>query len=932
MIVKRLATHAFLAFISLLAARDLSIAQVEISGRIVGTVTDATGAFIPGVSITVAGPTLFEPRMAVTSEAGTYFVDKLPLGEYKIAFSLPGFKTIERTGVTITANFSATINATLQVGTASETVDVVDAPPVVDVRTATQATVFDDRLLKEVPTGRDTWSTLETVPGLVSTKFDVGGTQSFQQTGVSAHGSNGQTAYNINGLNLNWPGGSGSSTAFYFDNDGFQEVQAVTDAPQAETMVGGVQINMISKQGTNQIHGMALGNYTTAALATAPNYPMFNGATVPSGENISMMRDTDAQAGFPIIRDRLWWFSGYRRYDIDLADPGITRPDGSAIKDNNHQSNVDARLDVSVTSRNKLSLNWLYNSINRFYRGATGLTDEDATRRQIEPAWIGQMQWTYTPTSNLVLETRFGNMTLHFGQGYQPAVKPGTISVTDSVLGTVKYAPPGGNAINYTWHVRGTETVSYIKPKWLGVNHNFRGGFEYAMENNGNSTYVYGDSAVTVANGVPQYASLLNTPFRSVDRINETAGFIQDSISLGRLTINAGARYDRFLTFLPPQSSLAGTFVGARSYPRWGNIVFNDISPRISVAFDPSGTGKSVFRASYSRFVNLQGASLVDQFNPNASSSVRVTFTSLGPNNYPIGLSSSPIFVDGGQFRTLDPNLRRGFSRQITAGYERQILSDVRVSIGYYYRAQGNFQTSFNHTLSLSDYSSLTVINGLTGKPMTIYNLAPAKVGINPNTIISNAATDPHNAYNAIEVNASKRMSKNWQVLTGFTIQRNSADSVYDPTNPNADLYITGNRTTTDSTYVGKIAGTYRAPLGIAVSGNFQHYTGYPQQATEVFSNGVDATGATVKLNQGALTVPLENIGADRLPSVNLLNLRFGYVKNWEIYKFSPTVDLDNIFNVNTVTSMTTTIGPNFNKPLTTISQRFVRFGLRIEF
>jgi hypothetical protein len=86
-----------------------------------------------------------------------------------------------------------------------------------------------------------------------------------------------------------------------------------------------------------------------------------------------------------------------------------------------------------------------------------------------------------------------------------------------------------------------------------------------------------------------------------------------------------------------------------------------------------------------------------------------------------------------------------------------------------------------------------------------------------------------------------------------------------------------------------------------------------------------------VKLNQGSVTVPLENVGTNRLPNVNLMNLRFGYVKSWEKYKATPSMDLDNVFNVNTVASVTNTIGPNFNKPLTTISQRFVRFGLRIE-
>jgi hypothetical protein len=919
-------------FVSLVFATGL-FAQVEITGRISGVVTDATKAVIPGVSITVTGPTLFEPRTLISGENGSYFVDKLPPGTYKINFALPGFRAVEQNDVNVRGNFTATINVTLEVGMTEETVLVSETAPVVDVTTATQTTTFDSSLLNNIPTGRDTWSTLATMPGLIPSTFDVGGTQSFQQTGTSVHGSTGQTEYNVNGLNLNWPGGSGGSTAFYFDNDGFEEVGVVTDAAQADTMIGGVQINMVSKQGTNAVRGSLVGYYTTAALTSRPNYPIYNGVPVEAGNNITMMRDTNVQMGFPIIKDRVWWFSGYRRYDINLAVPAVKRPDGSAIKDNNHQSNLNARLDISITNRQKLSLNWLYNSINRFYRGSTGLTDDVATGRQIEPAWIGQAQWTYTPTKNMVLESRFGNMTLHFAQGYQPEVKPGTIAVTDSILGTAKYARAGGDTLNYTWHVRGTQNLSYFKSNWLRGNHNLRVGFEHAHENNGNRTYVYRDITITLANGQPLRANLLNTPRNSVEHFNETAAFLQDAITMGRLTLNVGLRYDRFLTFLPPQHAGAGAFVGARDFPRSKNLaVWNDLSPRISMAFDPGGKGRSVIRGSFSRFVDSEGSGFASNFNPMASSTVQVAITRLGPDNYPLDDLSKPSFVDGGQFRTADPNLKRAFTRQVTAGYERQMLGDVRASVGYYFRDNHNYRTSFNRVLSADDYTPLTVINGLTNQPMTIYNLAANKVGINPDTYYTNTPKDPKNAYHGLELNASKRMSKNWQVLSGLTIQRRKGDSVNDPTNPNGNLFNTDNLLGNDSTYVGKLSGSYNTPWGISVSGNYQHYTGYPVQATQLFQNGVDSSGQTVKLNQTSVTVPLERRGDHRLPAVNTLNLRFGYIKALERYRLQPSVDLYNVFNRNTVTGVTNTIGTNFKRPLTIISQRFVRFGLRVDF
>ena len=292
----------------------------------------------------------------------------------------------------VRANFTATLNVTLEVGNLSETLVVTGESPVVDVRSATMATTFDSSLLKEIPHGRDTWSMLATVPGLAPARFDVGGTESFQQTGSQLHGAVSQTVYNINGLNLNWPGGNADATAFYFDNDSFQEVQVVSGGAQAEIGVGGVQINMMTHQGwNNELHGQASMFYTTHGLTSKPNYPLFNNAKVESGTTITMMRDGNAQAGFPIIRDRAWFYGSVREYHINLAVPAVKHPDGAAIQDTNLQRNVTTRADIAITQRQRLTLNWLYNDINRYFRPGQRLCRRrgDGSSARARLGWTG---------------------------------------------------------------------------------------------------------------------------------------------------------------------------------------------------------------------------------------------------------------------------------------------------------------------------------------------------------------------------------------------------------------------------------------------------------------------------------------------------------------------------------------------------------------
>jgi len=149
---------------------------------------------------------------------------------------------------------------------------------------------------------------------------------------------------------------SGGFTAFYIDYDSLQEFQLVTDAAPAEVAVGGAYMNMVTKSGSNQVHGLLAAYYLTAATQAQLSLPQFNGAAVNAGSPFVMSRDTTANMGGPVIKDRWWMFGAYRRYDIKQNFLAVRKKDGTPISDINHQSDLVFRNDFQISSKNRLNL------------------------------------------------------------------------------------------------------------------------------------------------------------------------------------------------------------------------------------------------------------------------------------------------------------------------------------------------------------------------------------------------------------------------------------------------------------------------------------------------------------------------------------------------------------------------------------------------
>src|SRR5205823_13103807 len=132
-----------------------------------GLVTDTSGAVLPGVTVEASSPVLIEKvRSVVTDSQGRYSVVDLRPGAYKVTFTLPGFSSFVRDHIELPANFNATVNAELAVGSVEETITVTGGSPPIDVQSTQKSAIIPRNVLDPVPTGRTSASEGAPVPGV----------------------------------------------------------------------------------------------------------------------------------------------------------------------------------------------------------------------------------------------------------------------------------------------------------------------------------------------------------------------------------------------------------------------------------------------------------------------------------------------------------------------------------------------------------------------------------------------------------------------------------------------------------------------------------------------------------------------------------------------------------------------------------------------
>src|SRR6185295_9097845 len=277
--------------------------QTSTTGSIEGRVTDPNGAAVRGATVTVTSPNMISAKTATTDDQGHYQILALPPGSYKVAVEASGFGKFEQDNIGVNLGRTASLDAQLQLGTATASVTVTGGVTVDTSQNTSGSNVSTDQF-SNFPTQR-------TVQGLYTIAPSVTRSGLRDATGrdrdPSVAGASGpENNYILDGVNTTDPafGGSGANLPFEF----VQEVEIKTGAygPEYGRSTGGI-FNVITKSGGNEFHGDIFGYGTTKGLVReVKNFP-FTGSAANGFSEV----DLGGDIGGPIVKDKLWFFGAF---------------------------------------------------------------------------------------------------------------------------------------------------------------------------------------------------------------------------------------------------------------------------------------------------------------------------------------------------------------------------------------------------------------------------------------------------------------------------------------------------------------------------------------------------------------------------------------------------------------------------------------------
>src|SRR5688572_26763191 len=312
------------AVLAVLVITGATAAAQEFRGRINGTVTDNTGAVLPGVTVTTTSPALIQPQVQVTGADGSYRFLALPPGVYNVSYELSGFQGVKREGIRVVINQTLTVDQQLQVATLQETVTVTGESPVVDTSTTTMGTNFTKELLTEIPNARDIWAAMAQAPGLQMTSYDVGGSRTGNQTGYITYGFSGQNQTRLEGIDTTE---GRDANAGYFDFGSFEEFQVGGAGSDSSTFATGAVLSISVKSGGDRFTGHWYSDWEGDATITdnvpdnlrVSRQPDDNGFFVRNalsrGNPIDRQYDINFDLGGPLWKGKAWWFASHRLND-----------------------------------------------------------------------------------------------------------------------------------------------------------------------------------------------------------------------------------------------------------------------------------------------------------------------------------------------------------------------------------------------------------------------------------------------------------------------------------------------------------------------------------------------------------------------------------------------------------------------------------------
>jgi hypothetical protein len=855
-------TCVLTALVLLLGLAPMALAQTDVTtSRISGTVTDTSDAPLPGVTVEASNTETGLQIVGVTDERGFYRLLNLPTGTYNIKASLDGFLDATAAKVRLLLGSTPTVNFTLQSSTITESITVTSEVPLVEVTNTAVGTTIQEEQIKELPIpGRDFKNLVLLTP---QTRLDS------ERGNLSISGERGiNTNVTVDGVDYNnaffggTVGGAEGRAPLSISQEAIKEFTVITNGASVEFgRSGGGFVNIITKSGTNNLHGSAF--YLNQPQDLISNF-------ADGREPADQSKDQyGASLGGPIVRDKAFYFLSYDQQKQDLTVPINLRVNDADIfarypelaSGPNYIQTRDGsvlfgRMDFQPSSAHRFLVrgNWID------YTGENGTSDSQnrtASFNGVEgldtKAYVASYsgQWS----SNLL-----NDVNLNYITEDTPREDKG-LNLPSVLLGSFSYGEVTFLPITSTTKRKElSDTVTYAMDEHL-----LKGGFDYndtsidqVFRGNWRGVFVFNNKADLLAgkwSEYRQFGGLGGLTSSEAGRADfgqkETAAFLQDQWFLrSNLTVSAGVRWEALNN--PNDPILNQNDRNANgSFKLNGEIpdAKNQISPRLGISWAPAE--KTAVRFSVGRYWSRTPAILFAQlFTSNGLRGTQYNiFAQRDPAGNVIGAPTDPLApgwgsgfnvngverIDFTRIPTparpgvfaIDPDFDNPYTDRATLGFEREVFAQTALSVDLTYAKGHQLQrlADINRV-----YEGTTAVNGQprysSTTPFPYYGR------------VTTSLSDGESKYQAVTATLRRRYVDNFSLYGSVTWsqdkdndsnERNFSGIQAEDFNNLDNNWSWSNR---DQRWRGVVNGLWNTPWwGIGFSGSLRYYTGSPYSA-----------------------------------------------------------------------------------------------------
>jgi hypothetical protein len=789
------------------AARAFAQSQA-VNGTIEGTVSDESGAALPGVSVTVSNLDTGDTRVVVSNEAGAYRAPLLPLGRYRVAAELQGFKKFEQQGLTISAGQSAVINVTLSVGSMTETVTVTSEAPIAEPGKIDLGRTIGENEIRNLPlVSRNPYNFAflqANVTGYENNEFGV--------PRINANGSQMHTNYQIDG-NTNTEKDRAGLRMLPISEVLVREVKVITNgfAPEFGQTTGMVY-NAITQSGTNSMRGSASFRFKRNAMSSRP---FFLAATARKPDTEA--NDVTATMGGPVQKDKWHYFGAYEYVDRSLvtggqvitvtpADAqalGITLPASGVIPAHQKVNFGFGKSDYQLSQGSLLSVRYFgFKNLSPSNIGG-GLTTTDRATDFTDRMDSTSAQLVSTIGGSMLNELRVQYARRHQFRTQGISVDGPAITVAGKAnFGGARLGD--GNSVGFDFSQGISQVIDNVS--WIRGKHAFKTGIDAQWigdERVRGDLFLY--NFATIADYL---AAKSGANLRAYSNFQQQLGdvtasydstfyglFVQDDWQiLPRLKLLYGLRYDVF--DVPAVREFA-----ANPYSQNFAIDKNNIGPRAGLAWAVDSAARTVVRASVGLMyepplLDFYDNAILNNGDPKSYNVGPVLGTQAGAPAFPTSLATPPpgFVLPKQSINAVDQNFETQSAWLSNIQVERAINNDLAVTVGYVNSVGRNLPVLMDVNL---------VASGVTlsdGRP--IFSSARVNPTFDHINVFQSIAESTYNAFTAT---LTKRMTHGWMTQATYTLARgvddapltgtyvvgSGDDRVSDPTNLNRDKGVT---------------------------------------------------------------------------------------------------------------------------------------------